>query len=85
MTPGYFFFHSASAVSERSILVAVFARGDRDFYAHRRRSCDESLPWALIALRIGRAYLQQSYDDVFEQIRARRPAANAPASPSVVS
>lgn len=46
---------------------------DPDFYAHRERSYDELLPWDHIGLRIGRAYLEKSYDDVFVQIKAERP------------
>ncbi|MCH8805619.1 MAG: TIGR03960 family B12-binding radical SAM protein [Planctomycetes bacterium] len=51
---------------------------DPDFYAHRERSYDELLPWDHIGLRIGRAYLEKSYDDVFEQINVERGVAGAP-------
>ena len=47
---------------------------DPDFYAHREHPYDELLPWDHIGLRIGRSYLEKSYDDVVEQIGVTKPS-----------
>ena len=59
-----------------SIWQAAFATTgvDPDWYAHRERGVDELLPWDHFGLRIGRPYLEKSYEDVFAQIGVRRPA-----------
>jgi hypothetical protein len=105
---------------QRSILEAVFARGDRRlgaviveawkrgarfdawdetfrneiwqeafaatgvdpaFYAHRERPFDELLPWDHIGLHMSRAYLERSYDDLFDSIGATRASARSTALP----
>ncbi len=46
---------------------------DPAWYAHRERSFGERLPWDHIGLHMRRGYLEESYDDVYEQIGVRKP------------
>lgn len=56
---------------------AAFAAAGIDpaWYAHRERSFEEILPWDHIGLHMRRGYLEESYEGMFETIRAPRPAA----------
>lgn len=46
---------------------------DPAWYAHRERSFDEILPWDHIGLHMRRGYLEESYESMFETIRAEKP------------
>jgi hypothetical protein len=58
-----------------SIWQAAYASTGVDpvWYAHRERSFAELQPWDHIGLHMRRGYLEESYDDVYEQIGATRP------------
>lgn len=50
---------------------------DPDWYAHRERGFDETLPWDHIGLHMRRGYLENAYDDLFAQISVAKPAAGS--------